>query len=531
MKLGLRFWVLAAVASVATLYMVSPMLSGVAGLKVVSIGSDAACGNLRVGDVITGLGGIRMPTAKDFETATDAVKPGDRVALVVNGGPGGCTAIADGDLGIDVEGISRGWIRLGADVAGGEKFVVRAPSLTGSETLDYIAGVLKKRLDVIGIKDSYAIVEDGVIGVYLPRGDSVNSVVFPGELKGVARQELPLRDGAAKTKIGNDTYSISWNGVTASFGGASYGVGDTFELGGVETIVMNFTNASLTVDEVIFDNSGIARLEGGQEHVAYNSESMSYVYSVPTTLSDAASKRFSDVVGGLEPLYGASEGMLNGVLIYSVDGEELSRLSIPTNILDYPVKDLSITGGERDMGNAVYKKELFSMALYGRISSPMETSDAGAFGGAMGWAAQGTELFVVAFMIALFVVVFVMHRNFGLAAFAMAVPAIEIFMVLAVAQMSQSLAEQGWIIDFMTLAGICVLAALSSAQTAVLTEKAVKSRFSKFYAGMSAAAIAVGMVLSFTQFNRFGLAIAFGGILGYAVVKPFYEEFAAKFRR
>jgi len=115
--------------------------------------------------------------------------------------------------------------------------------------------------------------------------------------------------------------------------------------------------------------------------------------------------------------------------------------------------------------------------------------------------------------------------------FAAVVPILEIIFILAVAEMSQSLSARGWVVDSATIAGICAFAAFSVLQTVMLTEKAAKSRFSKLYTRLALAFVAVGIAVSFTPLNRFGLALAFGGILGYAIVKPFYEELASQFGR
>ena len=531
MKIGIRFWILVAAAFIAAWYLLSPMIFSVTGLKVVAINSDAACDNMRVGDVITGIGGIRAPNTKDFEDVSKMAKAGDRVAMVVNGGPGGCTAVDDGDIGISVNDVSRGWMKFGTDVAGGEKFTVRITSLAADETPTKIAEIIKRRFDAIGVKDAYTSVEDGAVGVYLPKGESINSVMFPGAIECAAEQEIKLMDGTAKIRIGGSTQSLSWDGKTVTTANGTYKIGDVFELDGVRIRVANFTNSSLTVRETIFDNDGIKKLEGGQGSVAYDAKSVSYVFSVPVELDDESSKRFSDVIGGLEPLYGSTSGVLNGLLLYYMDDVELSKLSIPSSILSSPVKAMSMTGGERTMDNAVYKKKLLDAALEGKIASALDAKDAAAFEGKMSWMLPFAELFLAGCVSALFIAVAALYRNIRLALFAAVVPILEIIFILAVAEMSQSLSARGWVVDSATIAGICAFAAFSVLQTVMLTEKAAKSRFSKLYTRLALAFVAVGIAVSFTPLNRFGLALAFGGLLGYAIVKPFYEEFASQFRR
>jgi len=531
LKMGIRSWIVLFAVLVAAWCLVSPLLFSSAGLKVVSISGGASCGNLRVGDVITNMGSSRLPSTKDFYDASGVAKGGDRIPMVVNGGPGGCTAVADGDLGISVEDVSRGWLRLGIDVAGGEKFAVRITSLADDETPTKIAEIIKRRFDAIGVKDAYTVVEDGAIGVYLPKGESINSVMFPGAIECAAEQEVKLLDGTAKIRIGGSMQSLSWDGKTVTTVNGTYKIGDAFELDGVKIRVANFTNSSLTVRETIFDNGGVKKLEGGQGSVAYDAKSVSYVFSVPVELDDESSKRFSDVIGGLEPLYGSTSGVLNGLLLYYVDDAELSKLSIPSSILSSPVKAISMTGGERTMDNAVYKKKLLDVALEGKIASALDAKDAAAFEGKMSWMLPFAELFLAGCASALFIAVAALYRNIRLALFAAVVPILEIIFILAVAEMSQSLSARGWVVDSATIAGICAFAAFSVLQTVMLTEKAARSRFSKLYTRLTLAFVAVGIAVSFTPLNRFGLALMFGGLLGYAIVKPFYEELASQFRR
>lgn len=531
MKTGIRLWILIVALAVAAWYVLSPLLFSAAGLKVVSIVNGASCGNLRVGDVITNIGGSRTPTLQDFQAVVGQAKSGDRVVMLVNGGPGGCTAVANGDLGVTVQAIGRSWLRLGTDIDGGDRFTIAISALSNGETPAGIADVLDKRLDVLGLKDAYTSVDGNTIYAYLPKGDSVNSVLFHGKLESFAKQSAALSGNATNIKIGQTTYTLSWNGNNVTFGNGVYAVGQRFNAGGVQVEVSNYTNTSLTVDELIFNNSGVGILQGQEPKVAYDSSSTSYVFSVPVELSSEASKNFMDVVGGLAPLYGSSQGLLNGVLVYSVDGTELSRLSIPSSILSSQVTSLSMTGNDIVLNNALYKERVLKMSLEGVVFSDVGAQPSGSFEGTMGWVVPFAEMFAATCVVALFVVTFALDRRVWLSLFSMAVPLLEIMMIIAVAEMSQALTEQGWVVDAPTLAGICVVAASSVLLTVLLTEKAVKSRFAKTYMWSSIAVIALGAVLSFTALNRVGLAIMFGGIAGYAVVKPFYEEFAVQFKR
>ncbi|MCX6820553.1 MAG: hypothetical protein NT016_01205 [Candidatus Aenigmarchaeota archaeon] len=534
MKTGLRFWILAIALAVAAWYIMSPLVFSAVGLKVTGISAGASCGNLRIGDIITNVGGVRAPSLKDFQGASDVAKSGDRVSMIVNGGPGGCTAIADGNLGVTVEKVSRGWVRLGTDISGGNKFAVTAASFANGETPTSVAAVIKQRLGVIGLKDAYTSVDGNTIYAYLPNGESVNPVIFPGKLEVLVRQPVPLSNGTATIKIGGGQYSLSWDGVRTAYAGVTHALGEPFDVSGVKVTVSNFTNASLTVDELIFGNGDITPMPGGQEHVAYDSASASYVYSVPVELSPEASKRFADVVGGLQPLYGSDQGALNGVLVYSIDGSELSRLSIPSSILNSPLTSLSITGNDRALDNAVYKKKLVDMALNGVIESGVQARLVGAFEGEFSWVTPAAVAFIGICIVAIFIETFIRDKRPKLSLLAMAVPLFEIVMIIAVAELSQSLADQGWVVDGLTLAGVAVSVSLSAVETALLTEKSLysssSSRFSRAYMWLSIAAIVAGTVISFTLLNRFGLAIAVGGVLGYVVVKPFYEEYALQFR-
>ncbi|MFH1622993.1 MAG: hypothetical protein ABIA12_00520, partial [Candidatus Aenigmatarchaeota archaeon] len=146
------------------------------------------------------------------------------------------------------------------------------------------------------------------------------------------------------------------------------------------------------------------------------------------------------------------------------------------------------------------------------------------------WMIPAAELFFVGCVLFLFVSTLVVYKKAVLSMSAAAVPIIEAVLIIAVVEMSQSLTTQGWVVDSATLAGGCAFMAASVLQTLILTEKAVKSRLSRMYTRTSIVLISVGVVLSFTPLNRFGLALAFGGIIGHAIVKPLYEEFAGRFR-
>lgn len=530
MKTGFRFWVVVAAVTIAAWYILSPLAFGRGGLKVVSIADGAECGKLRVGDLITGAGGKRMPNAREFAEAEAAVREGDRIPMVVNDGPGGCTATADGDLGVKVEDVAGVWMRVGTDIAGGQKFELEVKSLSGIETPEYISGVIEKRFYTIGVKDARSVTGDGKIDVYLPEGESVNSVMFPGAVECFARQEAELRDGVATIKIGDSEYALGWDGRDLSAEGAHREIGEPFELGGVGARVANVTNSSLVVDLIIFGNADIEKIEGGQGGIAYVGESASYVFNIPIELSAESSKRFADVIGGLDPVYGSTQGLLDGIIVYSVDGAELSKLSIPSGMVSSPIETMYITGGYSSLDDAMYNKKVFDMSLGGKLESTLAVGEVGVFEGALAWAVPAAGVFFAGCVLFLFASTLLAYKKTSLSTFAAAAPVIEVILLVGVVEVSQSLTTHGWIVDSSTLAGGCVFVAASVLQTLLLTEKAVKSRLSRMYARLSIVVISAGVVISFTSLNRFGLALAFGGIIGYAIVKPLYEEYAGRFR-
>jgi hypothetical protein len=352
-------------------FLLFPFLFKAEGVRVVSINGNAECGSLKIGDSITQIEGKLVNNKQEFDIILKSVVKDRPVTLIVNGGPGRCTALDDGELGIQVADVSSKGFRFGVDLVGGDKFLVASADGLSPGDVSYISNVFEKRLKVSGLQDSRVSVDGSSIAIYAPAGSNIDSILVHGDLEGLIEQGLKLTNGTAKIKVGNASQEIFWNGSNITVGNAMYGLGKFFSINGLQFKAVNATNDSIIVDALVLDNSNIATIGGSAAYVKYDAQSKKYQFSVPVEVNEDGSKKFSEITKGLIPLYGSNSDLLNGLLVYWLDGTEIARLSIPSNFAGIMIKSISIIGGDKSMEEAVNTKSMVEVALEGRIGKAL----------------------------------------------------------------------------------------------------------------------------------------------------------------
>jgi hypothetical protein len=217
--------------------------------------------------------------------------------------------------------------------------------------------------------------------------------------------------------------------------------------------------------------------------------------------------------------------------VYYVDSEEISRLSIPADILQTPIEVISIIGNGRSLDAALRRRQLVEMSLEGAVASELSAGIGVAFAGDYEFVLEYSLYAIAAAAALLFFTTFALYRNPKISAMAVWTFGLELFYIVGVIALSQSATRGGWVVDSLTMVGIAVFSVASSVQAIMATEKLLHARFAKAYKYLSLLLIAAGLVLSFSVVNRFGLALAIGGAVAFFLTKPYYEEFAVKFKR
>jgi len=499
------------------------------GVRVISIEEGTKCGDLKVGDVITRSEGKYIRGKRDFDEIEKSVVAGRRVSLVVNGGPGSCTALYVGELGIEVSDVGSRGFRFGADLVGGEKFSLSAEDELSYEDVTYISTVLEKRLKVAGLWGSKISVDNETIVIYAPTGSEIGPILTNGKIEAVIEEEIKLNNGTGRIKVGTESYDIFWNnsnmtGSNIIVEGVEYGTDEFFEVGEVQFNVVNTTNESIIVDALIFDNSDIEIPVGSVGYASYDTLSRQYQFNIPVELSGPASEKFSKITEGLIPLYGFGDGVLNGMLVYYLDGEEITRLSIPSDMAGTPIETISIVGGESTMKEAINKKLLIEIALEGEIKSPLAVKNIERFSGSLTWMVWVGGTVLISIVAVMFLMGLIRYKNLKVGSAGLIILGLEIIYIFGVASISQSFLASGWIVDANSLIGVCVFSIVSASQMILLSERFLKRRIVKRYTHFLVLVFLAGFLILFTPLNRMGLALIVGTLFGAFLTKPVYID-------
>lgn len=531
MKITIKLVALILLLTMSLWSLLSPALFKAEGVKVVSIDENADCGNLKVGDIISQIEGNFVNSEQEFNAILKFMEKGRTVTLVVNGGPGRCTVLSDGELGVEVSDVSSKGFRFGTDLVGGEKVLLSSDDELSYADATYVSNALEKRLKIAGLHDSKVSLDGSIISISAPAGAQFYQVLINGSLEGLIEQEVKLTNGTGKIRIGNESYEFFWskskNESNLMVEGQWHAVGAFFSLGGMQLKVVNATNESALVDVLIFDNSEIGKAAGSVSYVNYDTNSRQYQFNIPIEVLGSASERFSKVTEGLLPLYGTELGLLNGVLIYRLDDEEISKLSIPSSMAGTPIRAISIIGGGNNMEEAVNKKTLVEIALEGKFGKKIFIKSVESFPGELSWTILLGEFVLGIGILSVFLIGLIRYKNLKIGVVGASVLIVEIVYILGVISISQSLAP-GWVLDFSSLFGLCIFLILSMVQIILLSEKALRARILKRYNYFVYFVFVFGFLMLFTPLSRMGLALIVGWLISTALTKPAYTDFLSK---
>lgn len=508
------------------------MISKKIGVVVVSVDKESECGNIKIGDYITHVGGRHIQSSVEFEEVITRVNEGERVTMVVGWGPGGCTAIGDGNVGLDVVDAPSKSLKFGLDIYGGKK-VWLSVDAKGTE-LENIKSVIEKRAKVVGTSHLKVGIDNDRLSVDTLDVNNVPLLISKGVLEGRIEESVKLLDGVGQIKIGPDYYDIKISNASASpinatiiVEGSEYGVGDSFVIGGVSFKLLNITNDSIAVGGLIFNNKDAKPGADASSYIRYESDMRRYQFFVPVELSESAAAAFSKIIDGMPSMYVGGVSILEGTLVFYIDGEEINRLTIPTAMADQSIKSLSITGVGLDMNEATVKKKVVEMALVGSIDYDISIDETTEYKTGGEWMLYTLVGIVCGLSIILFILPFVIykqHKGLKISFWSSFLLLSVIFTVFGIASISQSAFSPGWVLDSISITGILVLSVWVSIQMILTSEKILKRGDAKLRKYFDVVLLFSSFILLFTRFTGFGIAVIGGAALNKLIVSPVYKK-------
>lgn len=582
MRIGTREWLLMLIVMLSAWYLFSPVFFKENGVFVVSLDEYSMCGDIKVGDRIVQVGSHYINSVEDFGGVLESYETGERVTMVVNWGPGGCTAIGDGDIGMDVEDVPTKRVKFGLDVYGGKRVRISVDDATTTESINEIKSILEERAKILGVSQINIDVDEGGLFIETLDVSELSPLLVRGYLEGRIEQQIKVVDGVGQIKLGPEYYDLHLpfvetpvssvnppnvtdgnysieetidlnvslsNDTSASnladvvsetktiitdhliFDGNEYVPGESFKISDIEFKVLNITNSSIVLSGFVFNNSDIALSEFAGSYVRYESGAFQYQFFVPVDVSDDASQRFSKIVGGMSSFPISGTSILEGALGIYIDGNEVNKLTMPASMADREIKSLNIIGTGPDVGETTIKKMEVEVALVGNIDYDISIDEITDYRPGGGWMLDSTIVGILVFSLILFLTppVVYKHENwFEMSAWSSLLIIVVAFVVFGVAAASQSIFKPGWILDGGSILGILVVGAWVFIWSISAPERILKRRKIRLLEHLDLVFIFFGFVLLFTNYTGVGISLIVGCVLKLLFSDPIYKNILNK---
>jgi hypothetical protein len=523
-------------ALVFTYLLVSPYIFKKSGVVVSAVDKGNKCGSIGEGDVITNVLGSYVENSEDFRAVETGIKENEYVTMVINNGPGGCTAVRDGYLGLTVDDVPSNELRFGIDIGGGFTAVLEPEKELGKNEVGGVVQILRKRADVYNLPETTITASDTSIRINSLSTEKISWLIAAGKFETKILEEVKLQDSVGKIPVGDNSYSIELVNNSLRINGSLYGMGEEFELEDVKFSIKNMTGSNVAVEATVFENKDVVRvLQGGS--VSYNANARTYEFTVPIEISTEASGRFAKVVKKIPTTVTGENIILNGFLVYYLEGHQISRLNIPAEFARQVVKQISIVGFSTSMTEASNTR----LKTLGAVESgvlPVGLKVVGMEKYEPRLKIFSMELFgsmlglVVVSVISVF---YWRYKNPSFGLFAVALVLLELALVLGTVAAAQQLAGAVWVINLTTIAGFTAVLIVSSIQMIVLSEQVLKkkdlsiSHKYKKIIDVSAAAnwavFGVGFLILFSTWRFFGLTLLMGFVFDVLFMRPVYRDF------
>jgi len=323
-----------------------------------SIKGGAACGPLKTGDRIISIESRMISSASDFVSASSSVKAGEYIAMVVNGGPGGCKAIADGDLGFTVKELTPRGIKHGADISSSKSYIYSLEN-PNSTNLEKTKKIIENRINFYDFLQTRVEIVGDKIKITTPYEDDLPTLVRTGKLRATVAETFHLERGAAKVIVGNDAYIIKPENETISINGTHSPVDKPFELSNITFHFVNVTGPSINLEADLYGNDDVIANPASQIIVRTEPRSGVYFYYVGVSVVPEVNERLTNIIKKAESIFVPGGGsVLNARLNYYVDRETVSSLPIPVELIGTQINAISGVGKTSDeaysLGRSVY---------------------------------------------------------------------------------------------------------------------------------------------------------------------------------
>jgi len=512
---------------VAVYFLVSPMVFKRTGVIVTSVDNESKC-NVKKGDIITEVSNVIVKNRDDFIQAISSAKAGEYITMRVNGGPGGCVAIRDGYVGINVTDIPSRQLKFGIDIQGGTTLTLKPGRELTEDEMRKTVEILEKRIQVFNLPDT-SLSSDGVVNISTIWPEKISLLTGVGKFEAAILEEIKLQNSSGKITIGDTSYQIKLIDSNLTINDSTYKINDDFLIDNTEVKIKNITNDSVIFEVKIFENKDIVKVFS-KGSVSYNPNARVYEFMIPVEISDSASDRFTKVVKNMPKTVLGNRIIVNGFLVYYLDDELISRLNIPFELAYQKVKQINIIGFSESSSDASSTKLKVLSAIESEIL-PASLEIVGTKEYKPRLREFSIGLFAGVYVVTL-AFVFYVHWKYRMVksiAFIVLLASTEIFIIIGIIAAVQQLIESSWIVDFKTISGLSTVVIISCIQMTLTTKSTIKRmkltiRKISVQTAINLAVLLVGFVILFTPWKLFGLTLLTGFIINFLLTKPLYEK-------
>lgn len=348
MKADLRTLLIIGLCACSAAYLLHSALRPPAVL-VIELKPEHQCTGLSVGSKIDQIEGKIVREFADYEAALLTIRSGQSVSIVADGKPARCIAIADSELGIVVSSISP--IKLSPELGGGSKIVYE------TARPEELIKVLEQRIAWLGLPAELKLVNgsicfEGVFHYLLEKRCELNARFV---------RELGVVKESAEFQLGDKKFELRVKELGIEFNHSLYPFGTSFELDGIEAVVLNATNQSITIALSAFKLQDVRR--AALELTEVFEEAGMITIRVPITISQQAAQNFEAISKPIEAVFTGTDFVLKASLQYVLDDHALSTLTVPKEFAQTAPTQLYLVAFARSKIEAEHLKQALGVCL------------------------------------------------------------------------------------------------------------------------------------------------------------------------
>jgi len=465
---------------------------------------------LKENSIISEMKNVQIKNAKDFLEIEKNVKKGETITFIANNEPAICVAIEDGNLGVKVSDVPSKKIKFSGEIQGWHEITFSA----NKSELNKIKNTIEARIDFFKFPSTSVEVENENLKIKTIVPEEIFLLVDKGEIEARIEQEIKLENDTGNLLIGDDVYKLKVANGEIEVNGFLHKINESFLINEFKFFVANVTNKSIVIEATVFDNSNLKL--AGQKLVRYQPETRMYRGEIPVIVSKQGGEKFANVTKNLPALpVQPMQLILQGRLIYYLDGQKISELSIPYEMKGKKVETIAIIFFAKNEADALSLGKKIEAGLIGVLPEVNFISERILEPSHKQLIFYGNLIFWTIFCM-LFLILNRKNLLNGLKTICFAFACV--FILFGIASASQQLFSYGWILDIYSFLGIFAFA-ISFLAKETIKKKASENKILKNF---ELIALAIGFCFLFIM-RGFGMALFFGILIKILLVNKLLE--------